>query len=811
MQAIYGSSRSVGFLNGITNSSPQRLQRNCQLKKLHKQSQLLKQLRGGGFSSGGVMQPIMAVAEAEPAAPVETFQYEAEVDRLMQMIVNSLYSNRDIFLRELISNASDALDKQRYLSLTDSSAMEGYPELEVLIKADPEAKTISIQDSGVGMTKAELIENLGTIARSGTQKFLEAMKEAQENNLIGQFGVGFYSSFLVADRVKVQSKSNADDKQWVFESEVNSKQYSIKEDTEEDIKRGTKITLFLKEDAEDYASDKKIADLIKEYSQFISFPIKLFAVKREYDQVVDEEATAKKQSQAAKKAEEEGKEAEKVPPVMKSEGKDVWDWRVQNENKPLWARDPKEVTKEEYDQFYKQTFKEFMDPMAVKHFSVEGMIVFDAMLFIPGMAPFDQDDFNTKSTSMKLFVKRVFISDQFDEDLLPRYLRFIKGIIDSSDLPLNVSREILQESRIVGIIKKSLVKRCLDMLTEIRDDDDKKKYESLWQNFGRYIKTGIVEEQAANNQPNKERLASLLQFYSSKSGDNTTSLDEYLQRKKEGQKTFYYVSADNKEQARNSPFVERLMKRDVEVLYLVEPIDEVMILNLTKYKDLEFTDVSREEVDLDDDEDTKKEKEEKEKELDDLLKFMKNTLGDRVEKVSVSTRLEDSPCILVTSKFGWSANMERIMRAQQMSDQKSMEYMKGKKIMEVNPDHEMIIHLQRMVRTGQELQIQQASGVIEVIYQTSLLTSGFSIEDPKVYSLQVYSLMAALMEAENSYNEPAEAQVQPTLESQGQPMVESQVQPTVESQAKQQSTQKTSQKKDDDEGESKPLIPEVVE
>eukprot|EP01025_Chloroclados_australasicus_P040669 TRINITY_DN4258_c0_g1_i1.p1 TRINITY_DN4258_c0_g1~~TRINITY_DN4258_c0_g1_i1.p1 ORF type:complete len:792 (-),score=142.56 TRINITY_DN4258_c0_g1_i1:1150-3525(-) len=791
MQTFY-TSRSIGFLNGITNPSSQRVLRNNQLKKLHRQSQLSKKLQAGG--RGAVLQPVLAVAEAEAAAgSSETFQYEAEVDRLMQMIVNSLYSNRDIFLRELISNASDALDKQRYQSLTDASAMDAYPELEVLIKADPDNNTISIQDSGVGMTREELVSNLGTIARSGTQKFLEAMKEAQENNLIGQFGVGFYSSFLVADKVRVQTKSNADDKQWIFESEVGSKTFTIKEDTEEDIKRGTKITLFMKEDAEAYVSDKKLSELIKQYSQFISFPIKLFAVKREYKQVVDEAATEKKQTQADRKAEEEGKEPEKVPPVMKSEGEDVWDWRVQNENKPLWARDPKEVTKDEYHNFYKQTFKEFMDPMAVKHFSVEGTIQFDAMLFIPGMAPFQEDEFNTKSNSIKLFVKRVFISDQFDEDLLPRYLRFIKGIVDSSDLPLNVSREILQESRVVGIIRKSLVKRCLDMLTEAKEAEDKKQYETLWENFSRFIKMGIIEEQAANNQNNKERLASLLQFSSSKSGDNTTSLDEYLNRKKDNQKVFYYVSADNKEQASNSPFVEKLVKRDLEVLFLTEPVDEVMLLNLQKYKDMEFADVSREELELDEDDEAKKAREEKEKEMDDLLKFIKNSLGDRVEKVVVSTRLEDSPCILVTSKFGWSANMERIMKAQQLGDPKSAQYMKGKKIMEINPDSEIMQCLSRMVKSGTEVEIQRASGVLEVVYQTSLLTSGFQIEDPKLYSMQVYGLCGALVEAENYMAEEEE-------EEQG----------NVESAGQQQSEQKKKQDDDDNDG-YKRVVPEVVQ
>eukprot|EP01024_Parvocaulis_polyphysoides_P014374 TRINITY_DN1589_c0_g1_i1.p2 TRINITY_DN1589_c0_g1~~TRINITY_DN1589_c0_g1_i1.p2 ORF type:complete len:331 (+),score=72.74 TRINITY_DN1589_c0_g1_i1:3-995(+) len=283
------------------------------------------------------------------------------------------------------------------------------------------------------------------------------------------------------------------------------------------------------------------------------------------------------------------------------------------------------------------------------------------------------------------------------------------------------------------------------MVCEIRDSEDKKKYQTFWENFGRFVKFGIIEEQAADNQSNKERLASLLQFPSSKSGDNSTSLDEYIGRLKENQKTIYYVSADNKEQAKSSPFVEKLENRDIEVLYLTEPVDEVMILNLTKYKDMEFTDVSREELKLDEDEQEKDKLEEKEKEYDDLLKFMKNSLGDQVEKVVVSQRLTDSPCILVTSKFGWSANMERIMKAQQMSDQKSSEYMKGKKILEINTDHELIQGLAQLVSSAKEENIQRANGVVEVVYQTALLTSGFQIDKPKIYSLQVYTLIAALM------------------------------------------------------------------
>ncbi|GFH29224.1 HATPase_c domain-containing protein, partial [Haematococcus lacustris] len=361
-----------------------------------------------------------AAASAPPAE--ETYQYQAEVDRLMDMIVNSLYSNREVFLRELISNASDALDKVRFVAVTKPEVMKGREEIEIKVKADK--NTIVIEDSGIGMTREQLLSNLGTIARSGTRKFLEMQKEQKaggDSNLIGQFGVGFYSAFLVADRVVVQSKSADEGQQWVWEAAAGSHQYKIYEDKSgEDLVRGTRVTLHLKEDAQELADPIRLSRLIKQYSQFISFPIKLYNMKKEPAKVVDAEATKRKQDAENKRAAEKAEEPVQVEPVMKTEYQEVWDWRVENENKPLWTRAPKDVPAEAYNDFFKQTFSEFLDPLAHVHFNVEGTIEFSAILYVPGMAPFDQQNMNQRSRSIKLYVKRVFISDEFDEDLMPR-------------------------------------------------------------------------------------------------------------------------------------------------------------------------------------------------------------------------------------------------------------------------------------------------------------------------------------------------------------------------------------------------------
>eukprot|EP00195_Chlamydomonas_chlamydogama_P008026 CAMPEP_0202897914 /NCGR_PEP_ID=MMETSP1392-20130828/6552_1 /ASSEMBLY_ACC=CAM_ASM_000868 /TAXON_ID=225041 /ORGANISM="Chlamydomonas chlamydogama, Strain SAG 11-48b" /LENGTH=777 /DNA_ID=CAMNT_0049583681 /DNA_START=134 /DNA_END=2467 /DNA_ORIENTATION=- len=683
------------------------------------------------------MRRSFACAAAAPAAE-ETFQYQAEVDRLMDMIVNSLYSNREVFLRELISNASDALDKARFVSLTQPEILKGKEELEIRINYDKEKNTIIIEDTGIGMSREQLLSNLGTIARSGTRKFMEMMKEAKgDSNLIGQFGVGFYSAFLVADKVRVQTKSHEDDKQWLWEAAAGSHQYTVREDTDAPLGRGTRVTLFLKEDAAEMADQVMLQRLIKQYSQFISFPIKLYSSKKEPKKVVDEEATARKQEQADKKAEEKGEEKKPVEPVMKTEYEEKFDWRLQNENKPIWTRNPKDVSEDSYNEFFKQTFSEFLDPLAHVHFNVEGTIEFAAILYIPGMAPFEQQSMMQRSKSIKLYVKRVFISDEFDEDLMPRYLSFIKGVVDSSDLPLNVSREILQESRITRVIRKQLVRRSLEMIEDLAGKEGGEDYKTFWENFGRNLKIGVIEDSE-----NREKLSKLLRFYSSKSMEegagSMTSLEQYTSRMRSGQKSIYYMAADSVEVARAAPFVEKLVKKGLEVLYLTEPIDEAMVTNMGKFGDYELVDVSKEGLQLEDDAEEAKKTEEFAKQYQGVTDFLKKSLGEKVEKVTVSNRLTDSPCALVTSKFGWSANMERIMRTQAMGDARSLEYMKGRKILEINPEHDIIKGLKTLLDEKDE---ERAGDLAELLFETSLITSGFQVDSPKDYAGKVFTLM----------------------------------------------------------------------
>lgn len=683
---------------------------------------------------------MFAAASSTEAPTEESFEYQTETSRLMDLIVNSLYSNRDVFLRELVSNASDALDKIRFLSLSDNSQLGNRPDLEIRIKADAESKTIIIEDSGVGMTKSELMDSLGTIARSGTAKFMEKIKESQDShdaNLIGQFGVGFYSAFLVADRVTVQTKSNADDKQWVWQSSMGTTNYTVKPDDGESLIRGTRITLHLKEDAEDFCDPRKLQDLVKTYSEFINFPIKVWGEKTVPKDVVDVEATEKAREAAKKKAEEEGTEPEEVKDVMKTEYENVPDWIVQNENKPIWLRSPKEVTKEEYDGFFKTTFREFLDPLTHSHFNVEGTIEFKGILYIPGMAPFDnQQNFSGKSKNIKLYVKRVFISDEFDSDLMPRYLNFVKGVIDSSDLPLNVSREILQESRITRIMRKQLIKRSFDMIKDIAKREDKTDYNTFWESFGKNLKLGVIEDQE-----NKADLAKFLRFYSSKSGNGMVSLDEYISGMKPEQKDIFYLAADNKEAAESAPFLEQLKKKDFEVLYLTEPIDEVAVTNLAEYEEKKLVDISKEDLSFGGETEEEKEKEEKiAGEFQQVTKFMASVLGSKVEKVVISKRLSDSPAILVTSKFGWSANMEKIMKAQAMGDSKAMEYMRGRKIMEINPESPIILDIKN--RISKIKNDRQATEVVSLMFDTALLTSGFPIENPKDFAKKIYDTMA---------------------------------------------------------------------
>ncbi|KAM2267799.1 hypothetical protein ACFX1S_046008 [Malus domestica] len=706
-----------------------------------------------------------STAAASDAPPAETYEYQAEVSRLMDLIVNSLYSNKEVFLRELISNASDALDKLRFLSVTQPELLKGGGDLDIRIQTDKDNGIINIIDSGIGMTRQELIDCLGTIAQSGTSKFLKALKDSKDagsdTNLIGQFGVGFYSAFLVADRIVVSTKSPKSDKQYVWQGEVNASSYTIHEenDPEKLIPRGTRITLYLKHDDKGFAHPERIEKLVKNYSQFVSFPIYTWKEKGFTKEVeVDEDPAESKTDEQDEKTEKKKK--------TKTVVEKYWDWDLTNETQPIWLRNPKEVNTEDYNEFYKKTFNEYLDPLASSHFTTEGEVEFRSILYVPAVPPMGKDDIvNPKTKNIRLYVKRVFISDDFDGELFPRYLSFVKGVVDSNDLPLNVSREILQESRIVRIMRKRLVRKAFDMILGISMSENREDYEKFWENFGKHLKLGCIEDRE-----NHKRIAPLLRFFSSQSEDVMISLDEYLENMKPEQKDIYYVASDSVTSASNTPFLEKLLEKDLEVLYLVDPIDEVAIQNLKSYKEKNFIDISKEDLDLGD----KNEEKEKEikQEYGQTCDWIKKRLGDKVASVQISNRLSSSPCVLVSGKFGWSANMERLMKAQTVGDTSSLEYMRGRRVFEINPEHPIIKNLNAASKTNPD--DEDAIRAIDLLYNTALVSSGFTPENPAELGGKIYEMMSLALSGK--WSTPAAEIQQPELQQRIPEILDAEVQ-----------------------------------
>lgn len=711
---------------------------------------------GLSTDSDVVKREAESISKRSIRSNAEKFEFQAEVSRLMDIIINSLYSNKDIFLRELISNASDAIDKIRFLSLTDKEILgEGdTAKLEIQIKLDKEKKIISIRDRGIGMTKEDLIKNLGTIAKSGTSAFVEKMQTSGDLNLIGQFGVGFYSVYLVADYVEVISKHN-DDKQYVWESKADGA-FAISEDTwNEPLGRGTEIRLHLRDEAGEYLEESKLKELVKRYSEFINFPIYLWASKEvDVEVPADEDESSEEEESSEKTSTEE--EGEDEDSEKKSKTKTVkettYEWELLNDVKAIWLRNPKEVTEEEYSKFYHSLAKDFSDekPLAWSHFSAEGDVEFKALLFVPPKAPHDlyESYYNSNKSNLKLYVRRVFISDEFDE-LLPKYLNFLKGLVDSDTLPLNVSREMLQQHGSLKTIKKKLIRKALDMIRKLAEEDpdesndkDKKdvekssddderrgQYTKFWNEFGKSIKLGIIEDAT-----NRNRLAKLLRFESTKSDGKLTSLDQYISRMKSGQKDIFYITGTSKEQLEKSPFIERLKKKNYEVILFTDPVDEYLMQYLMDYEDKKFQNVSKEGLKLGKDSKAKELKES----FKDLTKWWKSALSfDNVDDVKVSNRLDDTPCVVVTSKYGWSANMEKIMQSQTLSDASKQAYMRGKRVLEINPRHPIIKELrERVVKDPEDVSVKQTA---QLMYQTALMESGFTLSDPKDFASRIYS------------------------------------------------------------------------
>jgi len=694
----------------------------------------------------------------------EKFEFQAEVSRLMDIIINSLYKTKEIFLRELISNASDALDKIRFLSIGDPAALGDQPDLELRIKGNKDKRTLTIRDNGVGMDKKDLVNNLGTVAKSGTANFIDALSEGQDLSLIGQFGVGFYSIYLVADKVQVVSKKNGE-AQYVWESTADGVFTIVKDPRGDTLRRGTEITLFLKDDAKEFAKSEVLEELVKRYSEFISFPIFLEkTVQEEIEVPVEEEEEESSSSSSTNlDGDEEGDEYEEVEVAndvkTKKETITKTIWERVNTNVAIWSRAASDITEAEYTKFYKAFTKEPTAPQTWIHFKAEGEIEFKSILYVPGEAAPDlYDNYYTKSAQLRLYVKKVLISDEFEE-LLPRYMNFMRGVVDSDDLPLNVSRETLQQHKLLRVMAKKLTRKVLEMLrrlsTKGRVDEeegeeeeeeeegekkavvDNEKYIKFWETFGKSIKLGVVEDVS-----NRAKLVKLLRFKSSLDGGKWTSLEGYLSRAKDWQKSIYYLAGESMEAVQSSPFLEKFKTKGLEVLFLVDSVDEYCIQQVPEFEGKKLQAISKEGLKFgDEDEKTVKSREKHYKEaFAPLVTFLKTLFSGKIKEVVISHRVESAPSVIVTGRYGHSANMERIMRSQAMNDPAKYQALLSQKTMEINPRHPIVVELNKRLQEDGD----DAEGVMDtawLLYDTALLESGFAHDDVPNFTRRVLNAL----------------------------------------------------------------------
>lgn len=715
----------------------------------------------------------------------ETFQFQAEINQLMSLIINAFYSNKDIFLRELISNCSDALDKVKFNSLEHKEILEVKPEMEIKISFDKDNNKLIIEDSGIGMNREDLINCLGTIANSGTKNFIKNMDKdnAKDVNLIGQFGVGFYSAYLVADKVKVTSKVYNDD-QYIWESDASGS-YTITKDDNNNLIRGTRIELFMKDDAKEYMDVDRCKDIIKKHSQYISYPIKVETEKTKEEEIEVEDNSELKQSTEMEGIKTENdtevKNEDNSEVVIEDEKKEAPKKKTEkitthykefeqvNDQLPLWVRPSSEITSEEYQKFYRSMTGDYGDCLTYKHFSTEGALNFKSILFIPSCAPMNLFHMDRKRRDIKLYVKRVFITDDCEE-LVPQWLGFIKGVVDSEDIPLNVSRELLQQNKYMKMIKKNIVKKSIEMMEQLTENKD--DYFKFYMSFGKNLKLGIHED----NQY-EDKLIELLRFTTSTSDGNYISLKEYVDHVKskygvkkckcesgeceskseeckseckdcecksseceieleDKYKKIYYIVGENMEAVKASPFIQGFAKKGLEVVFMTDPIDEYMMTVVKKYHDFNFVCITNNTLDLSEFEDEKQET----PKCDKLVEFFKTTLKDKIKDVVVSKRLVESPCVLITDSWGWSANMERIMKSQVLGDNQMAQFMVSSKTLEINVDHPIMKEINSRLEKNN---VDRLEDIATLLYQGALLASGFVLDKPQEFVTKLNKMIQA--------------------------------------------------------------------